>query len=523
MVYNRRDFLGSVLAAGVLATAGNAKELLQTSAQKLKGPVKNVLLLLTDDQSAHLECLGTKGISTPATNELATNGVIFNNSFATCASCSPTRSSILTGMYPHSNGHWRNTHSPELLASDEDFSRNSRFAKIEPVGVHEDIPTLVEILKQRGITTCITQKFHLSPAWKYDFDYRLGVSVEEKSNYKVAKKFFSDCGDKPFFMLANIGNTHRPFSPHISKIDAPRVSPDDVELPTNLADTELMRADYAQYLDTVQCADASAGAVIKALKESGQFDNTLIIFTSDQGYCYHRAKATTYDYGIRVPFLVSGPGVVENVTRKELVSHVDIAPTVLDYFGVDIPDNIQGESLKPMLSSTKKVEWRDYVFAEHNAHGPAPIDYYPTRSVCDGRFHFIKNLTPEVKWKGDPKELLGKEGVSQIVGFAGPEDAFQEPFWENRSFRATIEAKEDFPLQYQLLCDAFDRPAEELYDLHKDPDETRNLIDDPDYFKHVNRLRKELRKWMVQTKDPGKALKDVPRRTASDNREITRF
>jgi len=114
---------------------------------------KNVLLLLTDDQSAHLACLGTPGIATPNIDRLAARGILFRNAFATCASCSPSRSSILTGMYPHSNGHWRNTVTPTMTDPDKEYGRKTSIR--DHVGVHEDLPTIIEILNQQGYVTGI--------------------------------------------------------------------------------------------------------------------------------------------------------------------------------------------------------------------------------------------------------------------------------------------------------------------------------------------------------------------------------
>jgi len=152
-------------------------------------------------------------------------GGLFRRAYATCASCSPARSSILTGMVPHSNGHWRNTHAPSLSAPDEDFGPNSRYGDIEKVGVHEDIPTLVEILNDQDYVTGITQKFHLSPPWKYPFMHRFNAASAPRSHRAAAEVFLSECGDKPFFLMANIGNMHQPFAGHIVDIDAARVVP----------------------------------------------------------------------------------------------------------------------------------------------------------------------------------------------------------------------------------------------------------------------------------------------------------
>lgn len=486
-----------------------------SSAYVRGGQIENVLLIVTDDQGAQLECYGTPGISTPATSRLAREGILFRNAYSTCASCSPARSSILTGMYPHSNGHWRNTHAPGLSAPDKDFGTQSRYRDIEKVGVHDEIPTIIEILNNAGFVTGITQKFHLSPPWKFPFAHRYPVGNHPDSHGFAIKAFLKASADKPFFLMANIGNTHRPFSKHIVKIAAKRVDPNEIEIPANLPDTLMLRKDMAEYLDTVQCADACIGAILDALKASGRFDNTLIVFTSDQGYCFHRAKATAYDLGVHVPLIVAGPGLSRGLSSNKLVSHVDLVPTILDLLNLSIPDTVQGESLKILLEGRTTPQWRTVIFSEHNSHGPNPNEYYPIRGAFDGRFHYLRNLLPERRRTGDQDSLLESGFNTKDIGFAGPADAFPGGPWENRSYEATVLAKDIFPIQYDLLLKTFRRPGEELYDHHHDPFEIQNLADDRRYRIHLELLRIALNDWMQETNDPGKNLRNVPCRSNS--------
>jgi len=484
------------------------------AAQAYGGPAtpSGVLLLLTDDQGAHLACLGTRGIQTPAIDKLAREGVLFRQAYATCASCSPARSSLLTGLYPHSNGHWRNTHAPNLASPAKDFGPDSRYREIERVGVHEGVPTLIEILNQAGFVTGVTQKFHLSPPWKYPFAHRLSAKSHPGTHYRAAQQFFQACGKRPFFLMANIGNTHRPFVPHIRGIDVPPVDPNGIDVPGNLPDVPLLRRDLAQYLMTVQCADLCVDRILQALKESGRYGDTLIIFTSDQGYCYHRAKATAYAMGLHVPLIVSGPGVQSAVTTKALVSHVDLLPTILDYLGMPRAAGLQGMSLRPWLTDLTEVNWRSVVFAEHNAHGPGDHEYYPIRSAFDGRFHYLRNLRYDKSWSGVPEDLLEDPRRVREVAFAGPADAFPGGPWDNHSYEATVKAKERFPRQYALLTATFRRPAEELYDLAADPFEMVNLAEDPKYSVQREQLREQVNTWMKSTRDPGLQLRSVARR-----------
>ena len=437
---SRRGFMQTALATAAAGALG--RQVARRAAAGAAAPTHklNVLLLLTDDQGPQLECLGTRGIRTPATNELARRGVVFRRAFSTCASCAPARSGILTGMFPHSNGHWRNTFAPDVTDAAEMFGRESPYGGREAVGVHEDIPTLVEILNEAGYATGITQKWHLSPVWKYPFGQRLGASSQPGAHGQAARKFLAGGEGKPFFLMACIGNTHRPYSQGIVPIDAPRVSASAIEAPANLPDTPLLRSDLAQYLDTVQCADACAGAIIEALKEAGREEDTLIIFTGDQGYCYHRAKATSYYAGAAAPLIVAGPGVARARESSQLASHIDLMPTILNYLGLPIPQTVQGRSLRPLLEGGDDGEWRGEVFFEHNAHGPGPAQFYPCRSVFDGRWHYIRNLRAERRWEGELETLLNLETWPEELRFAGCEDAFLKARWDNHSFEATVRA-----------------------------------------------------------------------------------
>jgi N-sulfoglucosamine sulfohydrolase len=500
MKYNRRNFLKQT---SLLFTGGAFLQFVKASPRKASSK-KNVLLLFPDDMSAHLECLGTKGISTPNTTNLAKEGVCFTNAFSSCSSCTPARGSVLTGMYPHSNGLWRNTVSPDILACEEDFSRSSRFREKEKVGVHDEIPTLIEILNERGYETVIANKFHLSPPWKFRSKHRIQAGGEIQSNYEKSKTFFESCGNNPFFMFACIGNTHRPFEKNVVKTGYPKVNPDNIEVPASLPDTPVVRKDLAQYYEAVQCVDATAGAILKALKESGKYNDTLILFAADQGYCYQRAKATTYDLGIRVPMIISGPGIRKKHISRKLTSIVDLMPTILEFLDIPVPEKVQGKALWPILRGDNNFSWRKYIFAEHNSHGPNPDEFYPTRSVHDERYHYIRNLRyNEKRFTGDFIKLAKKENFPHKLLYAGSLDSFQQKGWGNPVFKETVRKRFEHPLPYVLLQELFARPEEELYDLKKDPYELYNLAGAPDKDVIMNNFRKTLDLWMKQTNDNG--------------------
>lgn len=446
------------------------------------GKPLNVVLILADDQGGHLSSMGTKGISTPNVDALAKEGMQFSNAFAVVPSCSPSRSAINTGMYPHANGHWRNTITPKLSDPEIEFGRSS--TRVDKVGIHEYIQTLPEILHQNGYYTGITQKFHMSPPWKFPYSEKNTVHNDPREYESFIKEFVKNAGEKPFFIQANISPPHRSFESHMRKFPEYLPNIEDIQVPEYLANTPKMRQDLQKYYGSVQLADACAGAIVKALRKSGVYENTLIIYTSDHGEPYHRAKASAYYAGLHVPFVVSGPGVEKNIKNDALISLIDIMPTILDALNIEAPNTVQGKSLMPVFTRNKSsVEGREYVFGEHNSHGPNRKEHYPSRMVFDGKFYYIRNLMP------DKSYLL-------------PDDLKVKKGWGNQSYEATLEAENTHPIQFQLLKNLESgRPPEELYDMQNDPGQLHNLISEESYKSKIEELRVVLDNWRKETGD----------------------
>ncbi|TXF86328.1 sulfatase [Neolewinella aurantiaca] len=455
--------------------------------------VQNVVLILTDDQGAHLSALGTPGLRTPNIDALAENAVLFTNAFAAVPSCSPSRSSINTGMFPHANGHWRNTITPTLRDPDEAFGRNATV--VDKVGIHEYIKTLPEVLHEAGYFTAITQKFHMSPPWKFPYSARNPVHNDPAKYREVIGEFIDAAGDKPFFFQANISPPHRPFFQHLEQFPEYRVNPDSVVVPGDLADTPAMRADWAEYLGCVQLADACTGSIIEVLRERGLLENTLIIFTGDQGQAYHRAKASAYYAGLHVPLIVSGPPAPDTGSCNDaLISLTDLMPSILEFLKLPVPETVQGRSFIPLLGHSPNAVYRKYVFGEHNSHGPTRAEHYPTRMVFDGRWYYLRNLLP-----GKIYEL--------------PADLKAIKGWGNHSYEATIAAGQSHPEAYQLLRTLeAGRPTEELYDMDNDPFQTNNLAENTDYAKKKNELADVLDAWRKRTGDLADDPLDIPTR-----------
>lgn len=436
----------------------------------------NIILYITDDHGAQAGYLGTAGLSTPALDRVAGGGARFVNAFSATASCAPSRCSTATGMYPHSNGVWRNVGT----------------------GVHADVSTLVEILQRAGYETGHIGKGHLFPPEKFPFnqDIALPQMDERPENYKsIVSRFIQKSGSKPFFLWTATLYPHRPLRKFHFDHKRPAVKAANVELPVCLPDLAEVRADWVDYLTSIQCADANLEGILEGLRASGRERDTIVITFGDQGPCYHRAKATMYDLGIRIGLAMSGPGIKSGATIRELASLIDVAPTVLDFAGLPIPPGMQGRSLRRLLAG-EAIKLREFVFSEHNSHNFVP-ETYPCRSVYDGRMHYIRNFRPDLEY----------QFIDDAVD-AGPK-------WDNRAFKPMIEAKTEFPLQYELMESTRRRPAEELYDHSADSGEIRNVAADPRFKPQIERLRAALDRWVKDTQDPGDPTKIV-RRTRTE-------
>jgi len=451
----------------------------------------NVVLILADDMSPDLSMLGTPGIETPNIDALAKLGVYFEHAFSASASCSPSRTAILTGMWPHSNGNWRNVHTPPLNLPDRQFSKKSDFQ--DHVGIGAEVPTLPEIFKANGYYTGITQKLHLSPAWRYPYDGRDPVQSTPARFNAVIKQFISEAGDQPFFIHANVAAPHRPYRAHLGANPQQELpAADSIEVPPFLPDVPGVRRDMQEYLACVEIADACVGAILDALEAKGVRDETLIIFTSDQGMPIHHAKASGYPGGTRIPMAIAGPGVLGSRMNSTPVSQVDLAPTILDYLDIDIPDAMQGMSLMPIARGGDSLDGRQYVFAEHNSHGPDPREHYPQRVVTDGEWYYIRNLNPE-KPQLLPDDLRGVE------------------VWGNHAYADIIAAKNSHPFQAWFLTRFSQaRPVEHLYQLEIDPWGVNDLADHPTTQAKLLEFRAVMDKWRAVTHDIEKSPLEIP-------------
>jgi N-sulfoglucosamine sulfohydrolase len=485
-----------LLAAGAL--------LLAPAAAAAAGK-RNVVMIVADDHGRDAGCYGNADARTPNLDKLAADGTRFDNAFCTTASCSASRSVILSGLHNHLNGQYGHQHH---------FHHFSSFPSVKSLPV---------LLAGAGYRTAQVGKYHVAPEEVYRFQtYLTGnpggarnpVSMAEKCRGVIAAK-----DDRPFFLYFATADPHRgggtvgddPQKPdrfgNGPKYDGVKEvahDPAKLTVPPFLPDTPACRAELAQYYQSVSRVDQGVGRLVEILKECGEYDNTLILYLSDNGMAFPGSKTTLYEPGMRLPLVVRSP---DQKTRGKatdaLVSWADLTPTVLAFAGVkevagppavgqpgpEVPSpkakkgkepakakpyEFHGRSFLGVLDTPSAKGW-DEVYASHTFHEITM--YYPMRVVRTRQykltlnlahqlpFPFASDLEASATWKSvgkDPEALYGKRKVKDFV----------------------------------------QRPRYELYDLTADPHEVKNLADDPKHAAVLKNIQDKLKAFQERTGDP---------------------
>lgn len=435
----------------------------------------NILLITADDLGTQLSCYGDPIATTPNIDQLAQQSVQFQTAYVSQASCSPSRSTMFTGLYPHGNGHYG------LANANVGFQVHQE--------LYEDL--LPNVLKLAGYRTGIIGKLHVNPGKQFQFDMRKGDgfgSRQVRKQVQYARQFVDQSKDQPWFLMFNL------FDPHVARDrlpgggQGPQYFPDQVEgLPTSVLtaedvpawpwqqiDSPAQLAKIAGYYNCVHRIDAAIGMLTAMLHETNQWDDTLIIFLGDHGPPFARGKTSCYEAGLRVPFLARWPGVSQPHVSKRLVGSVDVYPTILDAAGIEMPERLHGRSLRPVLTASDSADWRSTLAAEFHYHGASP--FFPRRAITDGRFKLIHNLR------------AGELPASSSV------DGDQAP-----ALAKQLEA--DHPAR-QAMERLQNPPEWELYDLEADPIEFVDLSNDPAFADQKQRLKQALTDWQKRTDDP---------------------
>ncbi len=472
--YSRRDFIKAAgLSTATLMT--NPLPSLLSGERQEKRP--NILLITSDDM--HWDSPGCFGGQTPAItpniDRLASQGMRFMHAHMTTAVCQPSRSSLMTGRYPHRHGA-------------EGF---------EPID--RSVPTLQEQLHEAGYLNATLGKVkHLEPKDKFKWDLfkykeELGYGRDAKLFYTVAKNFMQTAVSKgqPFSLLANVKDPHRFKGPHCPFYGSKNVQkkfkdlpspsrvykPTEVTVPGFMPDLPEIRKEMAQYYSSVRRCDDIVGVIMRALDESGQAQNTIVIFLSDHGMSMPFAKTNCYRYSTRTPWIVVWPGKVKpgTVDKQHFISGIDFMPTLLDAIGLPQPKGMDGFSFLPILLGQQQAG-RNKVFTQFYENFSKRR--YPMRAVHNHRYGYIFN-----PWSNGKRQFNDESDNSLTF------NAMKEAAKTNKKIADRINF-----FRYRVL--------EEFYDYSKDPYSLDNLIAEPAYIKEIDKMRKELLEWMERTKDP---------------------
>ncbi|NOU76850.1 sulfatase-like hydrolase/transferase [Paenibacillus sp. LMG 31458] len=422
------------------------------------GQKPNFLWITLEDTSPRMGCYGDPLARTPHIDSLAREGTLYRNAFATAGVCAPSRSAVITGMYQTAIGthHMRtahtNMHTPELPTP---------YFAVPPAHVK----TISEIMRANG--------YYCTNNAKTDYQFQAPLTAWDENGKEAHFRKRED--GQPFFAVFNYDATHesgmwpaesmRQFMPNYEERPL-TTDPDQVVLPPYLPNTPKSRAALARHYDNLANADEYVGRILQQLEEDGLTDNTIVMLWSDHGEGLPRAKRWTYDAGIRVPLIVRCPekaGIGQ--VSEQLVSMIDLGPTVLSLAGIPVPRHIQGQPFMGELA-----ESRDYVFATRDRYDEA---YDKVRAVRDAQFKYIRNDYPD-------------QPYLQWIPFSHLHPIFQE-LWRLQ-LAGELEGDKQVLMQNK-------RPPEELYDCLNDPHELNNLADDLTYRDVKIRLRKELDDW----------------------------
>ncbi|MEM1296420.1 MAG: sulfatase [Verrucomicrobiota bacterium] len=428
----------------------------------------NFLIIVADDCTYNdLPLYGGQNAKTPNIDALAQKGLTFNQAYLAEAMCQPCRAELYSGQYPMRNG----------CAWNHSASRAST-------------KSLPHYLKPLGYRVGLAGKGHVKPASSFPFEVVAGFDKScvrnptQPHNVKGIKEFMNQDQGSPFCLVIALVEPHIPWVMG----DASQYPPFKLKLPPNLADTPITREHFADYLAEITYMDGQVGDILSALEESGKEDETIVIFTSEQGSQFPGCKWTNWNTGVHTAFVVSQPGRIAQGKRTDaLIQYADVAPTLIELAGgkIDPALALDGSSFAAVFEG-KTEDHRDFAYGIHNNLPEGPS--YPIRTITDGRFRYIRNLAPEEIYI--EKHLMGGGKLNN-------------PYWATWVGSDPLKPESN---AYPLIKRYMSRPAEQLYLTDEDSYEMENLAENPEYATIKARLSQELDNWMADQGDPGKAV-----------------
>lgn len=491
--------LTRMLICGVLASAA----WMTTSTEAGAEPDQlNVLLITVDDMGWDTPgCFGgTVEDISPNIDRLAAEGMRFEKGHVTVAVCQPSRQTLMTGRYPH------------------------RFGALGFSPINEEITTLQEVLTDAGYINGILGKMtHLEPTHKYNWSY---IRNRKEMGYgRDKEQYYNDCvafiemahkEGKPFYLMANSHDPHRPFhaSAHekhhfgneLVTIKAPSriYTEDEVVVPGFLPELPGIRKEMAQYFSSAKRADDTVGAILQALEDTGHANDTLVMFMSDNGMPIATAKWNTYQQSTKTPWIARWPGKIKpgTVDSEHFISSIDYMPTILDALDLKAPEGMDGTSFLPLLRGEKQPG-REQVMTCHYQW----IHYYGNK---EQRKEILDRMVNEQGWsyKDEYGGLIKNMNIRCIQNdryayIYNPWSDGKEEYIHG--FNLTAGALRGASKKNPDVKERFDmikyRTPEELYDLKKDPDSLNNLINDPEHKAVLEQMRKDMLNWMEEKED----------------------
>ena len=431
----------------------------------------NILLIVSEDNGPELGCYGDPHARTPVLDRLAKGGVRFDKAFTPYSVCSPSRACFLTGRHPVVNG--------QLGLATHKFA------------MFEEWPNVFGLLKAAGYRTALIGKLHVNPekVFTKHIDFRAipGANFSRKAMGEYADRageFFRQ-GEEPFFLSINYPDAHFPLIPQVGGYpeDEDLLTGNDVKpLPWVGCDSKRLRDATANYYNCVSRLDSLVGDLLAKLEDSGQAENTLILYIGDHGAQFSRGKTSVYDAGARIPMIVHWAGQVQaGLVCDEMVSVTDILPTFLHAAGVEEPEGLSGRALQPLLAGKEVTDWRTSL--QFITTGAAPAIGCLQFAFRTGHFKLI--VTPQGQGNNLSALAYMKQYNAHFIAGCTREEIDAAPAMVRKAYAEYLN-----PPQY------------ELYDLRKDPEEWMNLAGEPEHTEVLEKMLAGYREWQKEVGDP---------------------
>jgi N-sulfoglucosamine sulfohydrolase len=491
----RRRRFGLFVVGLVVCGTALAGGRMRTSIQTPASGARHIVVVVADDHGQDTGAYGHPVVKTPNLDALAAEGVTFRHAYATTASCSASRSVLLSGLHNHRTAQYGHEHDYSHFRS------------------YDNLRTLPALLKEAGYRTARAGKYHVGPEAVYPFDEV--IAGNERNVVEMAdgaRRFIRARGTQPFFLYLASSDPHRGGGTATDLAGTPdrfgnrpagypgiaatRYDPAEVVVPPWLPDTPATRAELAQYYESISRLDAGFGHLVRLLKEEGVYEQSLILYLSDHGAAFPGAKTTVYEPGLRSPLIVRHPDAARRgVTSDAMVSWVDLTPTLLEFAGASAPryaqhilspdvravaefpteHGLHGRSFLAATRGEPLTGW-DEVYASHTFHEIQM--YYPMRAVRGRQYKLIWNLAYQLAFP------------------------FATDLWSASTWQTTWREGPRARFGVRTVASYINRPEFELYDLSRDPWEATNLATDPAYADVLAAHKTKLRDFQARTSDP---------------------